>query len=124
MFAEVQGAGVDNEVDERSGLGSYTDGEGQGRLDAGRLDPALAACRSEGGVLLPLFFSDQPDEIAVAKQVCAGCALRAACLEGAIRRREPWGVWGGELFAEGSVLPFKRRRGRPPKQRNPEQLTA
>jgi len=119
MFAEVQGAGVDNEVSERGGPGF---GLGSGELD--RLDPAMAACRSEGAVLLPLFFSDQPDEIAVAKQVCAGCPLRVACLDGAIRRREPWGVWGGELFAEGRVLPFKRRRGRPPKHRSPEQLTA
>ena len=39
------------------------------------------------------------------------------CLEAAIERREPWGVWGGELFANGKVLAQKRRRGRPPKVR-------
>mgnify|MGYP003341417293 CR=1 FL=1 len=32
-----------------------------------------------------------------------------------MRRREPWGVWGGELFANGKVLAQKRNRGRPPK---------
>ena len=32
-----------------------------------------------------------------------------------MRRREPWGVWGGELFANGRVLAQKRNRGRPPK---------
>ena len=36
------------------------------------------------------------------------------------RRREPWGVWGGELFANGKVLAQKRVRGRPPKVRVPE----
>ena len=25
----------------------------------------------------------------------------AECLEGALERREPWGVWGGELFIGG-----------------------
>jgi WhiB family redox-sensing transcriptional regulator len=37
------------------------------------------------------------------------------CLQGALERREPWGVWGGELFANGAVLAHKRRRGRPRK---------
>ena len=36
-------------------------------------------------------------------------------LEGAIERREPWGVWGGQLFLNGKILASKRRRGRPPK---------
>ena len=44
----------------------------------------------------------------------------AQCLDAAIERREPWGVWGGELFANGKVLAQKRRRGRPPKVRPPE----
>ncbi|MEA2492731.1 MAG: WhiB family transcriptional regulator, redox-sensing transcriptional regulator, partial [Thermoleophilaceae bacterium] len=62
-------------------------------------------------------------DIAAAKQICAGCALIEPCLDGALERREPWGVWGGQLFFNGKVLPFKRKRGRPPK--NPAaQLTA
>ncbi len=28
---------------------------------------------------------------------------------------EPWGVWGGELFLQGRVIPRKRPRGRPRK---------
>jgi WhiB family redox-sensing transcriptional regulator len=51
----------------------------------------------------------------------------AACLEGALERREPWGVWGGELFLNGRILAQKRRRGRPRKNPRPEdgiQLTA
>jgi hypothetical protein len=26
------------------------------------------------------------------------------CLEGALERREPWGVWGGQLLVDGRVL--------------------
>ena len=37
------------------------------------------------------------------------------CLEGAIARAEPWGVWGGQLLLNGKVLAVKRRRGRPRK---------
>jgi hypothetical protein len=29
--------------------------------------------------------------------------------------REPWGVWGGELFLRGQIVPRKRPRGRPRK---------
>jgi WhiB family redox-sensing transcriptional regulator len=41
--------------------------------------------------------------------------VRAHCLAGALRRREPWGVWGGELLVRGVVVPRKRPRGRPRK---------
>src|SRR5205807_10522907 len=51
---------------------------------------------------------------------CRACPVREACLEAAKARREPWGVWGGELFANGKVLAQKRKRGRPPKGRPPE----
>ena len=35
--------------------------------------------------------------------------------QGALERREPWGVWGGELLLRGIVVPRKRPRGRPRK---------
>ena len=41
--------------------------------------------------------------------------MRDLCLSGALERREPWGVWGGELFLQGVVIPRKRPRGRPRK---------
>ena len=63
------------------------------------------------------------DDIALAKAICAGCPLAEPCLEGAVDRREPWGVWGGQLFFNGKILPFKRKRGRPPKNAQ-AQLTA
>ena len=62
-----------------------------------------------------LFFSDQLDEIARARAICRECPVMEACLEGALERQEPWGVWGGELIANGAVLANKRRRGRPRK---------
>ena len=55
-----------------------------------------------------------------AKAICAECPVMAECLEGAIARREPWGVWGGQLFRNGKVLTSKRRRGRPAKVPRPE----
>ena len=70
-----------------------------------------------------LFFSEQIPEIRTAKAICAGCALQVPCLDGAIERREPWGVWGGQLFQNGKVLAVKRPRGRPPKD-PARQLTA
>jgi len=41
--------------------------------------------------------------------------VRAACLAEAIERAEPWGVWGGQLFLRGVIVPTKRARGRPRK---------
>ena len=47
--------------------------------------------------------------------LCGSCAVRMVCLAGAIARAEPWGVWGGELFLRGEIVPRKRPRGRPRK---------
>jgi WhiB family transcriptional regulator, redox-sensing transcriptional regulator len=81
---------------------------------------AQARCADSSAALVDLFFSEQLDDILRAKAFCAECPVRQECLDGAIARREPWGVWGGELFANGKVLAHKRRRGRPPKVRPPE----
>jgi len=62
-----------------------------------------------------LFFAEAPEDVEFAKSLCRGCPARRACLAGAIERREPWGVWGGELFLRGEVVPRKRPRGRPRK---------
>jgi WhiB family redox-sensing transcriptional regulator len=81
---------------------------------------AEARCDDSSGSLVGLFFSDELQDIAAAKGICARCPVIAPCLEGAIERREPWGVWGGQLFLNGRVLASKRRRGRPPKVARPE----
>ncbi|HMC40022.1 MAG TPA: WhiB family transcriptional regulator [Acidimicrobiales bacterium] len=82
-----------------------------------------ARCRDGAGSMVPLFFSEQLDDIARAKAICALCPVIEPCLAGAVERREPWGVWGGQLFANGKILAFKRKRGRPPKNAQ-AQMTA
>jgi WhiB family redox-sensing transcriptional regulator len=62
-----------------------------------------------------LFFAEAPADVEAAKALCQGCRARVTCLEGALERREPWGVWGGELLLRGTVVPRKRPRGRPRK---------
>ncbi len=62
-----------------------------------------------------LFFAEAPADVEAAKALCQGCRARIACLEGALERREPWGVWGGELLLRGTVVPRKRPRGLPRK---------
>lgn len=79
-----------------------------------------AACATLDGSLAATFFSEELQDIAAAKRTCATCDVLAECLEGAIRRAEPYGVWGGQLFRNGKVLTAKRRRGRPPKMARPE----
>lgn len=81
-------------------------------LELWRLD---ARCRDEQASLTPLFFSEAREDIAAAKIFCRGCAVRSQCLDAAIGRAEPIGVWGGELFLNGRVITTKRPRGRPPK---------
>ena len=74
-----------------------------------------AACRDGSGTLSALFFSEEIPDIDLAKAICSTCTLIVPCLRGALARREPVGVWGGQLFADGEVIPRKRKRGRPPK---------
>jgi WhiB family redox-sensing transcriptional regulator len=81
---------------------------------------AEARCRDGSGTLTSLFFSEELQDIARAKRICAECPVIEPCLEGALARREPWGVWGGQLILNGRILAHKRRRGRPPKQPRPE----
>ena len=80
----------------------------------------MARCANDTGLDNDVFFSEELQDIAQAKTICAECPVIAPCLEGAIERREPWGVWGGQLFMNGKVLMVKRRRGRPPKTPRPE----
>jgi WhiB family transcriptional regulator, redox-sensing transcriptional regulator len=63
-----------------------------------------------------LWFADSPAELELAKSLCGDCPVRIECLAGAVERAEPWGVWGGEIFERGAVVPRKRPRGRPRKE--------
>jgi len=97
------------------------------RLASGQfVDPARevwrnqARCRDLAGTLTALFFSDELHDIARAKAICARCKVSEDCLASALERREPWGVWGGQLLLNGRIVLRKRPRGRPPKIPRPE----
>jgi WhiB family transcriptional regulator, redox-sensing transcriptional regulator len=60
-----------------------------------------------------LWFSELPADLELAKEHCGPCPIRGLCLAGAVERREPHGVWGGELFTSGAITARKRPRGRP-----------
>lgn len=74
--------------------------------------PNAIPCRSNDS---ELWFAESPADVEFAKTLCRRCPVRDACLAGALARQEPWGVWGGELFVSGVVVPRKRPRGRPRK---------
>ena len=76
-----------------------------------------ARCRHTTSAATHLFFSSDIADINQAKRICADCPVAAACLQGALDRHEPCGVWGGHLLANGQILAHKRPRGRPPKHR-------
>jgi WhiB family redox-sensing transcriptional regulator len=86
------------------------------------VDQARTLAPSAGRSALPchrvdpdLWFAESPADVETAKRLCGPCPLKAACLAGALERREPWGVWGGQLVLSGVVVPRKRPRGRPRK---------
>ena len=91
---------------------------------AQEVDWTSARCNDGSGSMAGLFFSDEIQDIARAKAICNLCALVDPCFRGAVERREPCGVWGGHLFANGKVLAQKRKRGRPPKNPRPIELPA
>ena len=62
-----------------------------------------------------LWFAERPAAVELAKTLCGRCPIRRSCLAGALERREPWGVWGGELLVRGAVVARKRPPGRPRK---------
>jgi WhiB family redox-sensing transcriptional regulator len=65
-----------------------------------------------------LWFAENPADLERAKLLCADCPVRRQCLEAALEREEPWGVWGGQIFERGAVVARKRPRGRP--RKNPQ----
>ncbi len=79
---------------------------------AQKVDESLLPCRVNDP---ELWFAELPADVEYAKAMCQDCPVRQLCLGGALERHEPWGVWGGELFLQGTVIPRKRPRGRPRK---------
>ncbi len=76
-------------------------------------------CNDGNGTLTHLFFSDDIHDMARAKAICTKCTVSEECLDAALTRHEPWGVWGGELIENGRIVVNKRGRGRPPKTPRP-----
>ena len=66
-----------------------------------------------------LWFAEAPAVVELAKALCGGCPAQQACLAGALDRREPFGVWGGQIFQQGRIVSRKRARGRPRKDSTP-----
>lgn len=86
------------------------------------IHPTASVDHNSDSLVLPcrasdpeLWFAEAPADVETAKALCTACPLTAACLDGALQRREPWGVWGGQLVQAGVVVPYKRPRGRPRK---------
>ena len=77
-----------------------------------QLVAGLIPCRTHDP---ELWFAEQTARVEEAKALCRECPVREGCLAGALERAEPWGVWGGEVFVGGVVVPTKRGRGRPRK---------
>ncbi len=61
---------------------------------------ARAACRGpQAAVFFPPTHAERKEDKAArearAKEICASCTVKGACLEYAIRIREPHVIWGG-----------------------------
>jgi WhiB family redox-sensing transcriptional regulator len=61
---------------------------------------ARAACRGpQAAVFFPPTHAERKEDKLAresrAKEICGTCAVQRACLEYAIRIREPHGIWGG-----------------------------
>ena len=100
-------------ADETAGVGLT--GVSLGRLhdEAQPVDDDRLPCRVNNP---ELWFAESPSDVEHAKALCLDCPVRTLCLDGALERGEPWGVWGGQLFLQGAVIPRKRPRGRPRKK--------
>jgi hypothetical protein len=51
-----------------------------------------------------MFFPEKGESVRPAKRVCAGCEVRAECLQDALDRGERFGVWGGLSERERRAL--------------------
>lgn len=70
---------------------------------------AKAACRGlDPQIFYPI--SDEEEDAAPAKAVCAECPVREPCLEHALGYREKEGIWGGATERERRRIIRQRRR--------------
>tara|TARA_R100001244_G_scaffold9089_1_gene11230 strand:- start:58 stop:339 length:282 start_codon:yes stop_codon:yes gene_type:complete len=57
-----------------------------------------------------LFFPDHGRPATEAKAICAGCAVRSACLDFALQSHERFGIYGGLTEKERRVEARRRRQ--------------
>jgi WhiB family redox-sensing transcriptional regulator len=74
---------------------------------------ARAACRGpQAAVFFPPTHAERKEEKLAretrAKEICETCVVQRACLEYAIRIREPHGIWGGLNEVERKQLADQR----------------
>lgn len=67
-----------------------------------------AACRGSDPAL---FFTERGESTAEAKAICAGCPVRAECLEYALETDQRHGLWGGLSERGRRRIRNARRRG-------------
>jgi WhiB family redox-sensing transcriptional regulator len=72
-------------------------------------------CRSVDATVFfpPAHFEHKPEREAreaKAKAICVDCPVRSACLDWALRVREPHGVWGGYSESERKQILHGKRR--------------
>ena len=105
------------DLGEQATVDKIEQGAGVGLVDdpIGRLISKRARCFDPRASYTGLFFSENPVDVTRAKSICANCSVRELCLDRALERCEPYGVWGGEFIYEGKVVTHKRGRGRPRK---------
>lgn len=73
---------------------------------ADRLE-VIPPCTAENPeIFFPLFLAAA--DVGKARAVCARCPVRPECLAGATARAEPHGIWGGQVFENGRVVPARR----------------
>ncbi len=63
-----------------------------------------------------LFYAERGEGSGIARQVCAECEVRQACLEFALERNECHGMWGGLSERERRGMVIRRRRPLRPNQ--------
>lgn len=91
----------------------------------------MAACIGQGDLFLRSPHVDSAGFLTpaghAAKEICAGCPVKAECREHARRHREPAGMWGGETCNErgyqfsGGLAPTHLRKIRD-EQTDPRRL--
>jgi WhiB family transcriptional regulator, redox-sensing transcriptional regulator len=71
-------------------------------------DPTVEAGAACAEVDTELFFTDSATSNELAKNICAVCPVRVACLERAVANNEQYGVFGGLTPKERRALGRKR----------------